>query len=160
MRSIHRSRSLAPVLDPLEGRVLLSGTSAKPLMMTATQVIVTDQGVYNKHHVLTSVELMATVKPASGSAVPTGTVTFNMVMPAKSEMGKMTMTKMKSGTTNLGTVTLTKGEAMLTVKPKMVLKMPLQIIYNGDANFMASSTTPPMLTKSALKGMTMGPMSM
>ncbi len=123
----------------------------------ASQVIVTDQGVYNKKHELTSVEMMATVKPLTGSAVPTGTVTFEMVMPGKMKMGKMTMAKMKPGTTrNLGTVTLTNGEAMLTVKPKMVLKMPLTIIYNGDSNYLSSTATPAELTKPGLKGMSMG----
>jgi hypothetical protein len=62
---------------------------------------------------------------------------------------------MKSGATNLGTVALSGGEAMLTVKPKMVLHMPLKIIYNGDANFMPSTATPAMLTKAGLKGMSM-----
>jgi Bacterial Ig-like domain (group 3) len=120
---------------------------------------VTDQGVYNKHYVLTSVEIMATVKPLSGTGVPTGTVTFDMVMPGKMKMGKMTMAKMKPGTTmDLGTVTLTNGQAMLTAKPSMVLKMPLTIIYSGDANFTTSTATPPELTKPALKDMKMGSM--
>jgi hypothetical protein len=162
MQRIHRSRSFAPALNPLEGRVLLSGASHKaaihggvPLAQTATQVVVTDQGVYNKKQVLTDVTLMAEVKPLSGSGVPTGTVTFNIVMPAKTKTGKMTMDKMKPGTTNLGTVALSHGEAMLTVKPRMVLKMPLQIIYSGDTNYTSSTATPPMLTKAGLKHMSM-----
>ncbi len=64
--------------------------------MTDTTVVVTDQGIYNKKHVLKSVELMATVKPMSGIGRPTGTVTIVMVMPAG-----MKMKGMKSGTTDL-----------------------------------------------------------
>ena len=119
--------------------------------MTATKVVVTDQGVYHKHH-LVSVELMATVKPVSGSGVPNGTVTFDMVMPP----GMKKMRGMKPGTTNFGTVPLSNGEAMLTLKAKKVLKMPLSIIYNGDTHFMSSTATPAELMKSGLKGMSMG----
>lgn len=168
MQRIHRSRSFAPAVNALEGRLLLSGASHKaslaaihggqPSAQTATEVVVTDQGVYNKRHVLTDVTLMAQIKPLSGSGMPTGSVTFDMVMPAKTEMGKMTMGTMKPGTTVLGTVTLSGGEAMLTVKPKMVLKMPLTIIYSGDTQFMSSTANPPMLTKAGLKGITMGGM--
>jgi Bacterial Ig-like domain (group 3) len=162
MQRIHRSRSFAPALNPLEGRLLLSGASHKasfaaihggqPSAQTATEVVVTDQGVYNKKHVLTAVTLMAQIKPLSGSGVPTGTVTFDMVMPARMKKVR----GMKPGTTVLGTVALTGGEAMLTVKPRMVLKMPLQIIYSGDAYFTASTATPPMLTKAGLRSMNMG----
>jgi hypothetical protein len=50
---------------------------------------------------------------------------------------------------------LSGGRASLKVKPNMVLKMPLQVVYSGDANFAASTDTPPMLTKSSLKGMSL-----
>jgi hypothetical protein len=49
-------------------------------------VIVSDQGVYNKKHVLTAVTMMAEVDPLSGGGVPTGTVTFDIVMPTKMKM--------------------------------------------------------------------------
>jgi hypothetical protein len=86
MPRIHRSRSFSPAVNPLEGRRLLSGASGKaaihggPLAQTATEVRVTDQGFYSKSHALTAVELIPTVIPLSGSGVPTGTVTFNMVI--------------------------------------------------------------------------------
>ena len=110
--------------------------------------------MYNKK-TLMSVELMATVKPVSGTGVPTGMVTFEMVMPAKKTKMGMNMA-MKSGTTVLGTVALTNGEAMLTVKPKMAIKMPLEYIYSGSTTYSTSTAMPAELTKAGLKGMSMG----
>ncbi len=51
---------------------------------------------------------------------------------------------------------LSNGEAMVTAKPELVRKMPLTMTYNGDSNFMSSMTSPAELTKSSLKGTSMG----
>ena len=57
---------------------------------------------------------------------------------------------MKPGTTVFGTGPLSGGIATLTLPAKMVLKMPLEIIYSGNSNFMSSTDSPAMLTKSGL----------
>jgi hypothetical protein len=84
---------------------------------------------------------MAMVSSSTGGT-PTGKVTFEIVMPAG-----MTMGGMKSGTSILGTGTLHKGNATLTVKPKFALNMPLEIIYHGSSHFQASKVTPPTVTR-------------
>jgi hypothetical protein len=143
MLRIHRSRSFSPVLNPLEGRQLLSGASGKvaiqggaPLAQNADILRVSEAGIY-KHHALNAVQLIATVEPLSGVGIPTGTVTFNTVTPA--------------GTTELGTVSLIEDEAFVKVKLKMVLKMPLQVVYSGDATYAPSTATPPIVTKASFK---------
>jgi hypothetical protein len=142
----HRSRSFALSLNPLEGRVLLS--------MTATKVVLVSTPNYKHGHDLTSVGLKAQVESLSGTAetTATGTVTFEMVM-----MPGMKMVKgMKPGTTILGTEPVSGGSATLTLPAKKVLKMPLEIVYSGDSNFMSSTDSPATLTKSGLMGMSMG----
>jgi hypothetical protein len=133
MRHIHRSRSLAPVLNALEGRVLLSGSAhsgaiAEASTMTATEVVLTAQANDMHKTKLTSVGLMAEVKSLSG--VDESTI--------------------------FGTMPVNDGMAMLTLPARKVLNMPLTIVYSGDSHFMSSTDTPAMLTKSGLKGMTMG----
>ena len=51
-------------------------------------------------------------------------------------------TKKKVKLTMLGTVPLSGGDALLTVKPRSVLKKSLTIHYSGDTNYMASTDYP------------------
>jgi hypothetical protein len=150
MQRIHRSRSFAPALNPLEGRLLLSVAPGKaaihggPLLVpTFTEAIVTDQLIYNNHHALTSVELTATVKPLSGSGVPTGFVTFYILKLANKEL--------KPGGTVIANETLSGGSATVTVKAKRVLKMPVSVVYRGDSNFEGTNSIPAEVTKAGLK---------
>ncbi len=75
---------------------------------------------------------------APGGGVPTGTVTFEFV---KKQGKKVKVTK-------LGTAELSGGAATLTFKPTKVLNQPLLIVYSGDRDFLASTMSPPRLTKS------------
>jgi hypothetical protein len=137
------------------GRCLLSGTThhgahlAAMTMKSPTEVMLMPTGGYNKMGKLVSVHLMAMVSSTSG-AMPTGKVTFEMVMPAGMSMGGM-----KGGTTILGTGTLHKGNATLTVKPKFAVNMPLEIIYHGNSHFQASKVTPPTVTTTGLMSSSM-----
>ena len=73
-----------------------------------------------------SLDLEASIEPlAPGGGVPTGTVTFEL--------------KQKKKVKVLGTVALVGGEATLAVKPKVVLKKSITIVYGGDADFRAST---------------------
>ena len=59
----HRSRSFAPALNPLEGRVLFS--------MTPTKVVLVSTPNYKHGHDLTSVGLKAEVESATGTVETT-----------------------------------------------------------------------------------------
>jgi hypothetical protein len=71
----------------------------------------------------TAVTFTATVKPASGTVTPTGTVTFN------------------DGATTLGPGTLSGGTATLATSALVGGVHSITAIYGGDANF-ADSTAP------------------
>src|SRR6266403_1672610 len=73
-----------------------------------------------------AVTFTATVKPATGSGTPTGTVTFN------------------DGVTVLGTGTLSGGTATLTTSGLGAGVHPITAVYGGDANF-ANSTSPVLM---------------
>jgi hypothetical protein len=98
----------------------------------ATKVVLIPEPVFKKKHKLVSLGLKAEVQPiAPGAGVPTGTVTF--------EVQKKTRKKVTEQV--LGTVPLSGGSATLTVKPKSVLKQSVTILYGGDGDFQASSST-------------------
>ncbi len=98
-----------------------------------------------------SVNLMAQVESTTGTieTTATGNVTVDMMMSKGMKMKGMK--GMQPGTTVLGTETLSKGMATVTLPAKDVLKMHLMIIYSGDSNFM-SSTVSPVVTRASLKG--------
>src|SRR5204863_9256065 len=73
-----------------------------------------------------AVTFTATVKPATGSGTPTGTVTLN------------------DGATVLGTGTLSGGTATLTTSALVGGVHSITAIYCGDANF-ANSTSPVLM---------------
>jgi hypothetical protein len=110
---------------------------------------------YKHGHDLTSVGLKAEVESLNGTVetTATGTVTFEMIMPAKMKGMKAMM---KSGTTVFGTEPVSGGVATLTLPAKKVLKMPLEIIYSGNSDFASSTDSPAMLTKSGLMSTAMG----
>jgi hypothetical protein len=82
--------------------------------------------------------LTAEISPISpGGGFPAGTVTFELVTKKK----KKTKTKV------LGTTTANGGTASLTVKPKLVLKQAVTVIYSGNTDFIASTLTAPKLSK-------------
>jgi hypothetical protein len=149
MQRNHRSRSFAPDVNPLEGRVVLSvgakGAIADAVTKATSAVSLMDSGTYKKHK-LESVTLMAMVTSKS-AGTPTGTVTFQIGMPAG-----MKMKGMKSGSLVLVTAPLSGGSASVTLKPKQVLNMPLEIVYSGDTNFDSSFDDAGEVTKMSLKG--------
>ena len=79
-----------------------------------------------------AVTFSATVKPASGTGTPTGTVTFN------------------HGATVLGTGTLSGGTATFTTSALTGGTHSITAVYSGDANFAGS--TSPILTQTVNKG--------
>ena len=62
----------------------------------------------------------------------------------------LTKKKKKTKTKVLGTAAVNGGDATLTVKPKLVLKQVITVIYSGDTDFMASTLTAPKLSKKGL----------
>ena len=103
---------------PITQVVTLLGTSVN-LASSANPVFINNQTT-----------LTALVAPLTGqnvSAQPTGTVTFML------------------GTTALGTAPLIAGQATLNTSFLYVGSLPLTAVYNGDANFAAS--TSPLITE-------------
>ena len=85
--------------------------------------------------------LTAEIEPISpGGGFPAGTVTFEV----------LTKKKKKTKTKILGTTTATGGTATLTVKPKLVLKQVITVIYSGNTDFIASTLTAPKLSKKGI----------
>jgi hypothetical protein len=82
-----------------------------------------------KRNKLKSVKLEAEFDPPdSGAALPTGTVKFELLQPKKKPK-------------QLAKVKLTSGTATLSENPSKVLNKSIEIIYSGDANYQASSST-------------------
>ncbi len=67
-----------------------------------------------------SVKFTATITPLSGTATPTGSVTF------------------KDGSTSLGTVTLSGGTASLSISSLSVGSHSITANYSGDSNYLSS----------------------
>jgi hypothetical protein len=118
-----------------------SPTSPLELLVThaTSQVVLVPREVLKKRK-LVSLELEVEVEHVapSTSGVPTGTVIFELLNRSKKKPAKV-----------LGVESLTNGAAILPVKPKTVLQQPVEILYNGDADFEPSrlKTT---ITKSSL----------
>ncbi len=73
--------------------------------------------------------------------MPTGTVTFEVARKVKRKVTEEV----------LGMAAVMGGEAMLTVKPGLVLNRAITVVYSGDTNDMPSMLTPPELTRHALE---------
>jgi hypothetical protein len=104
-------------------------TAVSSLLNTATALAATPtSGVSG-----VSISFSATITPASGSAVPTGSVDFY------------------DGTTSLGTETLnSSGEATLSTSTLAVGTHSITAKYSGDTNFNASTSSAVTVTISAL----------
>ena len=97
--------------------------------------------VFKGKKTLKAVELTAEIEPvAPGGGVPTGEVIFEFV---KKQGKRVKVTK-------LGTAELSGGAATLAFPPNKVLNQPLTIVYSGDPDFVASTMSPPKLTKSEI----------
>jgi hypothetical protein len=118
-----------------------SSTAAESVSQSPTAIILVPHAVLKGKKKLTAVGLTAEIEPvAPGGGVPTGRVIFEFVK----KHGKKVTVKA------LGTAELSGGEATLTLKPNQVLNKPLRIVYSGDPDFLASTMSPPKLTKSRI----------
>ena len=118
-----------------------SGTTAESVSPAATTIVLEPHAVLKRKKVLKAVELTATIEPvAPGGGVPTGTVAFEF----------LTKRRNKVKVTTLGTAAMSGGAATLTFKPNKLLNKPLTIVYSGDPEFLASTMSPPKLTKKAM----------
>ncbi len=85
--------------------------------------------------------LTAEIEPASpGGGIPTGIVTFEL----------LTKKRKKIKTKIVGRAAANGGDATLTVRPKLVLRKVITIVYSGDTDFRASTLTAHKLSKKGL----------
>ena len=105
-----------------------SGSTTVAVARAGTQVVLATRSVHKKRRVV-SLALDVTVSPlAPGAGVPTGTLAFELMQK-------------KNKVRILGTAPLSRGSATLAVKPNSVLKKSVTVLYGGDADFQASSST-------------------
>jgi hypothetical protein len=120
-----------------------SGATSEPVTKAGAQVVLVPQPVFKKKKVV-SVTLTAEIEPISpGGGVPTGEVLFESQKKVKK----------KTKVTTLGTAPVIRGDATLTLKANQVLKKAITIVYNGDADFLGNTVTPPALTQAKLKSL-------
>lgn len=117
-----------------------SGSATASVGQSASKIVLLPHPALKKKRVASEV-LTAEIQPTSpGGGVPTGIVSFEL----------LTKKRKKIHTKDLGTASVSGGEAMLTVKPKKVLGKVITIIYSGDTNFTASTLTAHKLSKKGL----------
>jgi hypothetical protein len=112
-----------------------SQSSSSQLVISAasTQTVFTAQAIRNKRGKIVGVELEASVLVVSpGSGDPTGTVTY-----------------LRKGHV-VRTIPLSHGIAVLTLKPNKVLKKSFTVHYGGDGTFLASTSSPLVVTQKSL----------
>jgi hypothetical protein len=118
-----------------------SGTAAESVSRSATAIVLVPHAVLKGKRTLNAVDLTAEIEPVTpGRGVPTGQVTFEFVTKHRKKVTVKT----------LGTAALSGGQATLIFKPNQVLNKPLTIVYSGDPDFLASTMSPPKLTKSGI----------
>jgi hypothetical protein len=106
-----------------------SGSFTESIAQAGTEVILARVAVLRKKKVV-SVRLTAEVEPlAPAAGIPGGTVRF--------------MVNKKT----IGTRALEGGAATLNVKTGSVSKKPITLVYGGDASFLSSKATLPLLTR-------------
>jgi large repetitive protein len=144
--------SLAPsaagtftVVARFPGSADFAPAQSKPTTFTIAParatIVLVPHAVLKGKKTLEGVELTAEIEPvAPGGGVPTGQVIFEFV----------TKRRNKVKVTTLGTAALSGGRATLTFKPDKVLEKPLTIVYSGGPDFLASTMSPPKLTKSGI----------
>jgi hypothetical protein len=112
-----------------------SGMSDVTVARAATRIVLALHTVQKKKKIV-SLYLTVEIQPIGpGAGIPTGTVTFE-ISKAKKKL--------------LGTAILSGGSATLSVKPNLVLKQFVTIVYNGDADFVSSTERTPRLTQASL----------
>ena len=125
------------------GYAALAGAQSEPVStsvgQSGTTVVLVPHPVLKKKKVVSEV-LTAEIEPTfPGSGVPTGMVTFELLIKKKK---KITAKVLGSAAVN--------GDGTLTVKPKLVLSKVITIVYTGDTDFKASMLTAPKLSKKGL----------
>ena len=119
-----------------------SESTSESVAQASTEVVLVPNAVFKKKQ-LVSVNLTAEIEPlAPVGRVPTGELAFDLL----TKKGKKTLTK------TLGKAPVESNRATLTVKASSVLNKSITIVYCGDADFRASTTTSPKLTKKRLNG--------
>lgn len=139
--------SLAVGTDPITASyggdtLLTDATTAQPAAVSVaqavSQAVLVPQAVLKGKHNVVSLTLKAEIEPvAPGAGVPTGAVVFELLRRRK---------KPKV----LGSESLAGGTAALLVKPARVLRKSIAILYSGDADFRASTSTMPITTGSLI----------
>jgi hypothetical protein len=118
-------------------------TSISSLVAKASTTVALVADPITKKKKVKSEVLKVNVEPVSpGSGLPGGQVIFELLTKKKK--------KKKATTKVLGTTVLSGGAAELTVKPRLVLRKAITIVYGGGANFLASTSTAPKLSKKGL----------
>jgi hypothetical protein len=108
---------------------VISGPASESITKATTQVVLVPHAVFKKKREV-AIGLTAEIEPvAPGGGVPTGVVTFELLV----KHGK----KIKANL--LGTSSLNRGQASLTLNPKQVMKKTITIIYNGDPDFQSTT---------------------
>jgi hypothetical protein len=108
----------------------------------STAIVLVPHPVANGKKKLEGIELTAEIKPrAPGGRVPTVQVAFEVVK----KHGKKTQVK------TLGTLAVKGGAATLSFNPNAMLNQTLNIIYSGNPDFLANSTTPAKPTEKSRK---------
>jgi Bacterial Ig-like domain (group 3) len=126
------------------GDGILPSASSAPtfasVRQSATMIVLVPDPVLKKKKVKSEI-LKAEIEPVSpGGGVPTGMVTFEL----------LTKKKKKIKTKVLGLAAASGGAATIAFKPKLVLGKVLTVIYSGDTDFIASTSTAPKLSKKGL----------
>ena len=117
-----------------------SRSAPESVGQAGTTLVLVPHPILKKKKVKSEV-LKAEIEPtAPGGGVPTWRVTFEL----------LTRKKKKIKTKVLGSVAASGGEATLTLKPKLVLRKVITIIYSGDTDFRASTLTAHKLSKKGL----------
>ena len=128
----HVKAAIPYTKDAAEFTLTNKSSDAKvvPIMIFETPIL-----TMNKHHKVTKVKLVAEIEsPSPGGAVPTGTVSFDVV-------GSHAQSKV------IGKAKLKHGTATLTIKkPSLVLNQVVQVDYNGNSLYAPSESPPTTIT--------------
>ena len=117
-----------------------SGIATESIDQDGTQITFVTQPT-SKRRKLVSLRLVAEIQAmAPGAGVPTGTVIFEL----------LTKKKNKIQTKAVGTTTVVVGVAAVKIKPSLVLGQAITVVYSGDAEFLASKSTSPKVSRKGL----------
>jgi hypothetical protein len=117
-----------------------SGPVSESVGQSRTTVVLVPHPILTKKKLKRAV-LTAEIEPMPpGGGIPAGMVTFEL----------LTKKKRKVKTKVLGSESVIRGDATLSLKPKALLQKVITVVYSGDTNFEASILTTPKLTKKRL----------